>query len=290
MKAKHLLTAFVSSFIIHTSAFGQGALTPPGAPAPTMKSLDQVEARTPISSAPFTISQPGSYYLTANVSVTTGHAIIISTNNVTLDLCGFTISSTASSANGYGVALTVPGGNLDVTICNGHIKGGTTNNGSGVFSGPGFSSGIDLPGGFTQNCRVKDVSVSGCLTYGIFLGTGDSSSVESCSVRSTGYGITADTVTHCDVRDIGSSGITATSASDCRAEVTGNASAIALSAFTANNCAGICNGSGQGINVANGVAIGCYASSSGAALLAKIANSCVIGNGTVSIVNKYNMP
>jgi hypothetical protein len=28
----------------------QGSLTPPGAPAPTMKSLDQVEPRTPISS------------------------------------------------------------------------------------------------------------------------------------------------------------------------------------------------------------------------------------------------
>jgi hypothetical protein len=40
----------------------QGSLTPPpGAPAPTMKTLDQIEARTPISSAPFTISAPGSY-------------------------------------------------------------------------------------------------------------------------------------------------------------------------------------------------------------------------------------
>lgn len=28
-------------------AFGQGALTPPGAPATTMKTLDQVEPRTP---------------------------------------------------------------------------------------------------------------------------------------------------------------------------------------------------------------------------------------------------
>jgi len=42
-------------------AFAQGSLTPPGAPAPTMKSLDQIEPRTPISSLPFTISSSGSY-------------------------------------------------------------------------------------------------------------------------------------------------------------------------------------------------------------------------------------
>jgi hypothetical protein len=36
------------------STFAQGNLTPAGAPAPTMNSLDQIEARTPISFAPFT--------------------------------------------------------------------------------------------------------------------------------------------------------------------------------------------------------------------------------------------
>src|SRR5262249_30290848 len=75
----------------------QGPLTPPGAPAPTMKTLDQIEARTPISSAPFTITNSGSYYLTTNLSVSTGNAITIATNGVTLDLNGFTISSTAAS-------------------------------------------------------------------------------------------------------------------------------------------------------------------------------------------------
>jgi hypothetical protein len=56
----------------------QGSLTPPpGAPAPVMKSLDQVEARTPVvagqpevainGSGTITISQPGSYYLTKNI-------------------------------------------------------------------------------------------------------------------------------------------------------------------------------------------------------------------------------
>src|SRR5947207_9658704 len=78
----------------------QGSLTPPGAPNPTMKSLDQIEARTSISSAPYTISSAGAYYLTNNVSVGSGDAITINASGVDLDLNGFTISSTASSANG----------------------------------------------------------------------------------------------------------------------------------------------------------------------------------------------
>ena len=42
-----------------------GALTPPpGAPSPTMKTLDQVEPRTAITNLPFTINQGGSYYST----------------------------------------------------------------------------------------------------------------------------------------------------------------------------------------------------------------------------------
>ena len=50
-----------------STAHAQGSLTPPGAPAPSMKSLDQIEARTPIDAAhtpgdannQFIISAPG---------------------------------------------------------------------------------------------------------------------------------------------------------------------------------------------------------------------------------------
>ena len=54
------------SILLLPHAFGQGDLTPPpGPPAPTMKTLDQVEARTAIDptqpgfALPYTISQPG---------------------------------------------------------------------------------------------------------------------------------------------------------------------------------------------------------------------------------------
>jgi hypothetical protein len=71
-----------------------------------MKSLDQIEARTAITGAgAVVISQAGSYYLTRNITVSSGDAITIGANNVTLDLNGFAISSTAPSATGRAIVL-----------------------------------------------------------------------------------------------------------------------------------------------------------------------------------------
>jgi hypothetical protein len=78
-----------------------------------MKSLDQIQPRTPIFSAPFIITNSGSYYLTTNLTVSSGDAIDINVSGVTLDLNGFTISSTAPSATGYAIQLN--NGPSDVT-------------------------------------------------------------------------------------------------------------------------------------------------------------------------------
>ena len=100
----------------------QGSLTPPGAPAPTMKTLNQVEPRTPISSAPYTISQSGSYYLTTNLT-SSGHGIIITTNGVTLDLMGFTINGDRGSGD-YGIFLDGETNSLieQVVVKNGIVR------------------------------------------------------------------------------------------------------------------------------------------------------------------------
>lgn len=84
----------------------QGALTPPGAPAPTMRSLDQLDGRIPISASTtpgdagstFIISSSGSYYLTGNVTGTSGrHGISVNADNVTIDLRGYTLTGVAGA-------------------------------------------------------------------------------------------------------------------------------------------------------------------------------------------------
>ena len=173
-----------------STAFAQGSLTPPGAPGATMLTLSQIAPRTPISSAPFIITKPGSYYLTTNLTVSTGDGIDINTNGVTLDLNGFAISSTAPGGSGNGIFIN---SNIrNISIADGFIQGGATNNGSGFYSGNGFYYGIYYLGTAPANVLISRISISGCSISGIFLNTGDSTVVESCTVRTVGnYGIFA---------------------------------------------------------------------------------------------------
>jgi hypothetical protein len=336
------LALLLSFILLPSTLLAQGSLTPPGTPAPTMKSLDQIEARTPISSVPFTITNSGSYYLTGNLSdglvivginaithqpifspsLTGTNAITITASGVTLDLNGFTINCSLGST---GAGIQFASGLSDITILNGHIRGGVTNNGNGVYGGKGFGYGIYY-GNYSYNHPVNvlitRVSVSGCLYYGIY--SGDSTVVESCIVRTVGdAGIVASTIKQSSATDCGNTAISGDQVSDCRGFCSGSGDGV-FATFNALNCYGI-SFSGGGVatttaencygestsdtglyasQIATGsfgqsnsgtglwgynVAIGCYGTSAtGTGIRANILNSCV---GTSYLFNyKYNMP
>ena len=137
MKIKTLSAVLFSTCLLY-SAVGQGALTPPGAPAATMKTLDQIEPRTPVntntapgnSSAQFVISQPGSYYLTGNITsagVSGQNGIQIATSNVTLDLNGFSLLANQNTVSGnntlHDSAIYITNTCNNITVRNGIISG-----------------------------------------------------------------------------------------------------------------------------------------------------------------------
>jgi hypothetical protein len=115
-----VLLALLAVLGVFATSVRGGPLDPPAAPGPT----DGVRAPgTPISSLPFTITQPGSYYLTRNLSVASGNGITINADGVTLDLMGFTLSGPGSNTGSYGITSDGVTTRRNNTIRNGVLRG-----------------------------------------------------------------------------------------------------------------------------------------------------------------------
>lgn len=211
----------------------QGSLAPSGAPAPTMRTLAQIEPRTPIDSLPFVITQPGSYYLVTNLTDTLGtNGITVQANDVTIDLGGFTLAgSSGGPANRSGI-FTGFATTTNLTVRNGTIRGWG-------FTGIRAQSAV--------GCQILNLNLSGNGINGVTLGTNgvikecaanangfygiaayDGSVVEACSVVDNGdLGIAGSknvTVRGCSVRGSGSAGILVDDNSlvvDCTANTNG---------------------------------------------------------------------
>ena len=277
----------------------QGSLTPPaGLPVASMKTLDQVEARKPIqslaASAPYTITQSGSYYLTGNITVSTNLSAIIvgdNVNDVTIDLNGFTIESTLATA-GTASAISFAT-SARITVRNGSIRSGTTITPAGVGSltGRGFAHAIFTPG-FLTECLISGVKVTGMHSFAIVCD--GNSLVENCQVTHSQTGIlNSDGLTRgCIVSNCLNTGIITRTAESCSAtsyQSTGIDARIALNctgtstngtglnAPTATNCAGRSTSS---IGLSATTATNCNGSSiDGTGLRATTATNCT---GTTS--------
>ena len=238
------LYIFVAALLLSTinsqlsTCFAQGSLTPPGAPAPTMKSLDEVEPRINIqrtinplpndANYHYIISTPGSYYLSSNLDVTKPNGIHITVAGVTVDLNGFQISRSSGSG---GDGITIDPTADRCTVKNGSVAGFT----SGVQCVQSLGT-IARAGSFLQ------LSVAGCLNTGIK--AGHAWQVDGCKFHNnlnggllTGNGCT---ITNCTAMQNLGPGITASDGctlNNCTAF--SNQGTYAISAnlgSTLNNC------------------------------------------------------
>lgn len=226
----------------------QGPLTPPGPPAPVMKSLAQIEPRVVLPGGTSTqvISQPGSYVLGSDITVGNIDGIRIEADDVTLDLNGFTISTTSTVPAGSAPYRGIFVLSKNVVIRNGRIKAGFYNDAANLAGG-GFEAGIE--GGFNSpvtgsNVVVEDVQIIGCRHGITFYWPQSSIVVRNCVVRDGETGITIGnwpsyregSVRGCTVQQTTSSGIRANLVIDCEIYVNGNSAPIALDAAIAKSC------------------------------------------------------
>lgn len=147
-----------------------------GVPAPTMKTLHQVEPRTVVSAdntpgdatSEFIISTSGSYYLTGNLSIAGKIGISITAADVTLDLNGFVITGSSSPA----------GINIDEDADRCAIKNGSIS--SSTFGVARDLSGEDEASGGS----FEDLTVTGHSSIGLLGGTGWT--VQNCRIQGGG--------------------------------------------------------------------------------------------------------
>lgn len=164
-----------------------GPLTPPGgAVAPSGRTLTEIydkipaglpngtgDGRTPLAGgiSTVTISLPGSYVLTGNITAA-GTCILINSSDVTLDLNGFTLTCTNTTSKVLAIATT----RSRITVRNGRIVGGVE----------GFS--VNTTASIVTDLLLEDLAIYNPKEAGIGLNYAgvDRVIVRRCSVLNPG--------------------------------------------------------------------------------------------------------
>ena len=146
---------------------GQGSLTPPAAPTPTMKTLVQIdthitnagEKRTDIltllgdGGSQHVITAGGSYYLSDRIfGVANKTGITIEADNVTIDLNGFVLNGSVSTSTS---GIFISGAHANIAVHHGTLTG---------WGGSGIAAST------ANNCALDDLRVSVNTLSGIVVG------------------------------------------------------------------------------------------------------------------------
>ncbi len=211
-----------------------GPLTPPPGPVTDtsqvpglrFKHLGEIEPRTNVQTLPgsatalHVISAPGSYYLTANIVGVSGrHGIHIASDNVTLDLNGFSVIGV------FGAGDAISQANTAIYHRNIEVRNGV------IRSWPGSGINLQTDGSRFENLRISNNTLAGlnlnasvsvlvrgctildCQGGGLF--SGNATIVENVSVVYTltvgdapGMSVAdGSAVRHCTVRGVRGTGI-----------------------------------------------------------------------------------
>ena len=184
-------------------------------PDGTLQTTKATEAasRIPISALPFTINDPGSYYLTTNLTgIVSSAGITISASDVTLDLNGFALNGVFGSLEG----VNVPATQHNIEVRNGTIQSwgfravDATNADNSLLVGLRvYSNGL---GSSRGGLRVgKNSLINSCVieaNVGDGIVAGDGSTVSGCVALDNSFdGIEHCTVSECTVSNSGGTGI-----------------------------------------------------------------------------------
>lgn len=152
-----------------------GPLNPPAGPiAPTGRTMQEIydrvartaqglaEPRIPVQSLPssgtavYAITQPGSYYLTGNITPPPGlSGIMIMSDDVSIDLCGFTLRGESGCPTG----IQINSGVKRTSISNGSIVGWTSNGVSGELASQTILTDLSL-----QDNRLSGADIGALST------------------------------------------------------------------------------------------------------------------------------